>query len=153
MTHSPIRPSPKLVMIEEPPPYPSIHFNCDCLLRISLLLKSPSLILSILMCHLQSGFLSYLHQVLKSTINPAKHARYVSKWNNDKCVCVCVIHHGCLLVTQPAYPDGGSSELMDRSLGRAETTSHTTYRDSKATAPRVTSCTYLLLGEQGLDTH
>ena len=42
---------------------------------------------------------------------------------------------------------GASSELIDRSSGRAESTSHTTHRDSKATTP------YLLLGEQGLDTH
>ena len=70
----------------------------------------------------------------------------------DVCVCVCVIHHGrLLLVTQPAY--GASSELINRSSGRAETTSHTTHWDSEATTPRVTSLTYLLQSEQGLDTH
>ena len=57
----------------------------------------------------------------------------------------CVIHHGRLLVTQPDFSYGVSSELIDRSLGRAETTSHTTHRDSVATTPRVTSHTYLLL--------
>ena len=38
---------------------------------------------------------------------------------------ICVIHHGRLLVTQPAFPYRASSELKDRSAGRAETTSHT----------------------------
>ena len=68
-------------------------------------------------------------------------------------VCVCVIHLGRLLVTQPAFPYEGSSEFIDRSLGRAETTSHTTHQDSEATTHRVTSYTYLLLGEQRLGTH
>ena len=45
---------------------------------------------------------------------------------------------------------GASSELIDRSSGRTETTStHNTHRESEATTPRVTSRTYLLLGEQG----
>ena len=61
------------------------------------------------------------------------------------CVCAC---HGSLLVTQPAFPYGASSELIDRSSERAETPSHTTHRNSKAT-----SRTYLLPGEQGVDTH
>ena len=46
-----------------------------------------------------------------------------------------------------------SSELIDRSLGRAETTSHTTHQGSEATASRLTSCIYLLLREHRLDTH
>ena len=66
------------------------------------------------------------------------------------CVCVCVIHcRGRLLVTQPAFPYGASSEFIDRSSGRAETTSHTTHRDSEATTPRVTSRTNLLLVNRG----
>ena len=60
-------------------------------------------------------------------------------------VCVCVIHHGRLLVTQPAFPYRASSELVVRSSGRAETTSHTTHQDSETTTPRVTSLTYFLL--------
>ena len=61
------------------------------------------------------------------------------------CVCVRVIHcRGRLLVTQPAY----TLQNSDRSSGRAETTSHTTHRDSEATTPRLASRTYLLLGEQ-----
>ena len=50
-------------------------------------------------------------------------------------VCVCVIHLDRLLVIQPAFPYGASSELIDRYSGRVETISHTTHRDSKATTP------------------
>ncbi|MPC99777.1 DNA replication licensing factor MCM2 [Portunus trituberculatus] len=42
---------------------------------------------------------------------------------------------------------GASSELIDRSSGRTETTTHSTHRESQTTTPRVTSRTYLLLGE------
>ncbi|MPC32871.1 hypothetical protein E2C01_026202 [Portunus trituberculatus] len=45
---------------------------------------------------------------------------------------------------------GASAELIDRSSGRAETTTRSTNRESEATTPRVTSHTYLLLGEQWL---
>ena len=71
------------------------------------------------------------------------------------CVCVCVftVAVACWSPSQP-FPYEESSELIDRSSGRAETTSHTTHRDSEATPPQVTSRTYLLLlGEQGIDTH
>ena len=61
-----------------------------------------------------------------------------------------VIHHGCMLVTQWAFPYGVSSELIDGSSGRTETKSHTTEWDSKATPLRLTSHAYLLVGEQGL---
>ena len=73
------------------------------------------------------------------------------------CVCVCVftvftVAVACWSPSQP-FPYGANSELIDRYPGRAETTSHATHRDSEATTPRGTSRTYLLLGEQGLDTH
>ena len=58
----------------------------------------------------------------------------------------------CWSPSQP-FPYRASSELIDRSSGRAETTSHTAHQDSEATTPLVTSRTYLLLSEQGLDTH
>ncbi|MPC90988.1 hypothetical protein E2C01_085996 [Portunus trituberculatus] len=45
---------------------------------------------------------------------------------------------------------GTSSELIDRSSGRTETTPHSTHRENEAATPRVTSRTYLLLGEHGL---
>ena len=80
-------------------------------------------------------------------------------WRGKVCVCVCVcvcvqfsVAVACWSPSQP-LPYGSSSEFIDRSSGRAETTSHTANRDSEATTPRVTSRTYLLLlGEQGLDT-
>ncbi|MPC33333.1 hypothetical protein E2C01_026678 [Portunus trituberculatus] len=45
---------------------------------------------------------------------------------------------------------GARSELIDLSSSRTESTTHSTYRESEATTPRVTSRTYLLLGVQGL---
>ena len=68
------------------------------------------------------------------------------------CVCVCIytVAVACWSPSQP-FPYRASSELTDRSSGRAETTSHTTHRESEAIIPRVTSRTYLLIGEQGPD--
>ena len=70
-------------------------------------------------------------------------------------MCVCSLFTVTVVCWSPSQPlpYGTNSELIDRSSGRPETTSHSTHRESKATTPRVTSCTYLLLGDQGLDTH
>ena len=66
------------------------------------------------------------------------------------CVCVCIYccGCGCLLVTQPAFSLEASSELIDQSSSRAETTSHITHRDSKATTTqaRWTGARYTLRG-------
>ena len=66
-------------------------------------------------------------------------------------MCVCVIHLGRLLVTQPVVPHyGASSELIitDLRVGLRPHTQHT--RDNEVTTPRFTSRTYSLLGEQEL---
>ena len=71
-------------------------------------------------------------------------------WETPEYVAICV--RVKLLSRSPAdHPP--SLFPTDRSSGRAETTSYTVHRDSEATTPRVTSHTYLILGEQALDTH
>ena len=62
---------------------------------------------------------------------------------------IVVIHHSHLLVTKTFLSYGASTELIDRSWGRAETTSHTTHWECEATTLRITSRTYLLLVNRG----
>ena len=101
---------------------------------------------------LSDGLWHSLHLSLDTQVREREREkeRERERERESVCVCVCV---ACLSLSQP-FPYGASSEVVDRSSGRAETTSHTTHRDSEATTPRLTSRTYLLLlGEQGLDTH
>ena len=65
-------------------------------------------------------------------------------------VWVFTVAVACWSTSQP-FPYGTSSKLIDQSSGWAQTTSHTTHWESEVTTPRVTSRTYMLLGEQGLE--
>ncbi|MPC78225.1 hypothetical protein E2C01_072708 [Portunus trituberculatus] len=100
---------------------------------------------------------TYLAQRTTTSFQPMRpllQRRSPAKLDSEV-TCFCILGsciHDHLLVTQPAFliTERASSEFIDRSSGKIETTPYSTHRESEATTPRITSRTFLLLGEHGL---